>query len=182
MPHIRGLLNAGSFTFWARTVDFAYTLPAHASMLSGVSPEKHGVTWLERVEQTYPNVPTLFEIAKRAKLSTALVSGKTKFNVFAKPGALDWKYLPPAEPVLDLLVAGHAAKIIRDHKPHVMLVHLPGVDYVGHAVGWGTPEQLTWLGGRAPSRRRPHPVRPVDRRRAGRAKGHGPDPLPRPRD
>ena len=145
-PNIRFLLTNGSYTFWARTVDFAYTLPAHASMLTGVSPEKHGVTWLERVEDTYPKVPTLFEAAKAAGLSTALVSGKTKFNVFDKPGALDWTDLPPAEPVLDTAVAARAAAIIRQHKPHVMLVHLPGVDYVGHVRGWGSPDQLVWVG------------------------------------
>ena len=146
-PTIRGLLKEGSYTFWARTIDLAYTLPAHASILTGVSPEKHGITWNEKVELvTYPKAPTLFEVAKSAGLTTALISGKMKFNVFDKPGAVDWKYLPPAEPVLDTYVAERAAGIIREHKPHVMLVHLPGVDVVGHAVGWGTPEQVSWLG------------------------------------
>ena len=74
-PNIRGLLRDGSYTFWARTIDLAYTLPAHASMLTGVSPERHGVTWNERVEQARLKSPTLFEVAKSAGLTTALVSG-----------------------------------------------------------------------------------------------------------
>src|SRR4051812_17003518 len=54
VPTLRGLLKAGSYTFWARTVAEAYTLPAHTSMLTGVSPQKHGVTWNDHIEQAYP--------------------------------------------------------------------------------------------------------------------------------
>jgi predicted AlkP superfamily pyrophosphatase or phosphodiesterase len=146
VPNIRGLLKVGSYTFWARTVAEGYTLPAHASMLTGVSPQKHGVTWNDHIEQAYPLSPTLFEVAKQAGLTTALASGKTKFVVFDKPGTLDWKYLPRDEPILDTFVAQQAAQIVREHKPHVLFVHLPGVDYVGHARGWGSPDQVAWLG------------------------------------
>jgi predicted AlkP superfamily pyrophosphatase or phosphodiesterase len=146
VPNIRGLLKAGSYTFWARTVPEAYTLPSHASMLTGVSPQKHGVTWNDHIEQAYPESPTLFEVAKQAGLTTALASGKTKFVVFDKPGTLDWKYLPRDEPILDTFVARQAERMVREHKPQVLFVHLAGVDAVGHLRGWGSPEQLAWLG------------------------------------
>jgi arylsulfatase A-like enzyme len=145
-PNIRALLEAGSFTLWARTVDEGYTLPAHVSMLTGVSPAKHGVTWNDHIEEAFPQSPTLFEVAKGAGLTTAMASGKTKFVVLDKPGTLDWKYLPRDEPILDTFVAQQAATIVRDHKPHVLFVHLAGVDAVGHAAGWGSPEQIAWLG------------------------------------
>src|SRR5687767_13876906 len=32
-PHVRSLMARGSYTFWARTVPEAYTLPAHVSMV-----------------------------------------------------------------------------------------------------------------------------------------------------
>src|SRR4051794_27495970 len=35
-PNIRGLMNAGSFSLWARTTAVAVTLPSHVSMLTGV--------------------------------------------------------------------------------------------------------------------------------------------------
>jgi arylsulfatase A-like enzyme len=146
VPNIRGLLKAGSYTFWARTVPEAYTLPSHASMLTGVSPQKHGVTWNDHIEQAYPESSTLFEVAKQAGLTTALASGKTKFVVFDKPGTLDWKYLPRDEPILDTFVAKQAERMVREHKPQVLFVHLAGVDAVGHLRGWGSPEQLAWLG------------------------------------
>lgn len=145
-PNIRRLVASGSYTFWARTVDEGYTLPAHVSMLTGVPAAKHGITWNDHIEQSYPESPTLFDVAKAAGLTTALASGKTKFVVFDRPGAVDWKYLPRDEPVLDTFVAQQAAAILRDHKPHVTFVHLAGVDYVGHVRGWGSPDQLAWLG------------------------------------
>ncbi len=82
---MRSLVTKGSYTFWAETTPEAYTLPCHVSMLTGVSAEKHGVTWNEYIEQSYPNVLTLFEIAKKAGYSTAMATGKMKFIVFARP-------------------------------------------------------------------------------------------------
>ncbi len=45
MPNLRGLMKRGAFTFWAETTDVAVTLPSHTSMLTGVTPEKHGIHW-----------------------------------------------------------------------------------------------------------------------------------------
>jgi predicted AlkP superfamily pyrophosphatase or phosphodiesterase len=142
-PTIRGLAAAGSYTFWAQTVadPYVYTLPAHVSLLTGVNPDRHGVTWNEYIEESYPQVPTLFELAKARGLTTALVSGKMKFVALAKPGTLDHTYLPPDEPVPDALVAGEAVRVLREHRPHVLFVHLPGVDTAGHQAGWGSPAQ-----------------------------------------
>ena len=141
-PNIRHLMASGSFTLWARTVPECYTLPAHVSILTGVSPQKHGVEWNDHIEQAYPLVPTLFELAKRGGLTTAMFTGKTKFIALDKPGTIDWKFLPYDEPNPDALVVAEAVKGLREHRPHVTFVHLADTDVVGHAVGWGTPEQL----------------------------------------
>ncbi|HEY3394209.1 MAG TPA: ectonucleotide pyrophosphatase/phosphodiesterase [Lacipirellulaceae bacterium] len=141
-PNVRSLLAKGSYTFWAETTPEAYTLPCHVSMLTGVSAERHGVTWNEYIEQSYPNVPTLFEIARQAGYSTVMATGKMKFIVFTRPGALDDYYYPQEEPVSDDEVALHAAALLRKHRPHVMFVHFPGVDTVGHDFGWGSAEQI----------------------------------------
>jgi predicted AlkP superfamily pyrophosphatase or phosphodiesterase len=142
MPEVRTLCANGSFTFWAETTPEAYTLPCHVSMLTGVPAEKHGVTWNEYIEQSYPNVPTLFDIAKQSGLSTAMATGKMKFIVFARPGILDDYYYPQVEPVSDQDVALQAVHILTDKRPNVMFIHLPAVDSVGHEYGWGSPEQV----------------------------------------
>jgi len=142
MPRVRGLCKSGSFSFWAETAPEAYTLPCHVSMLTGTPSEKHGVTWNDYIEESYPNVPTLFEVAKQGGFSTAMVSGKMKFIVLLKPNTIDHYYLPPDEPVSDRQVAERAETILHQHRPQVMFVHLPGVDTVGHEFGWGSPEQI----------------------------------------
>src|SRR4051812_5293067 len=145
---IQGLLRTSAFTLWAQTVDhpYVYTLPSHVTMLTGVNPDRHGVTWNDYIE-SYPNVPTVFERAKATArngtpLTTAMTTGKMKFVAVNRPGTIDWTYIPPDEPVADMQVAREATKILREHKPNLLFVHLPGVDTIGHASGWGSPEQL----------------------------------------
>ena len=148
MPSIRDLMRHGSFTLWATTTDVAITTPSHVSMLTGVTPERHGITFnADPPEDARIAVPTIFDLAKRAGYTTALASGKRKFTLFGRTNAIDWQWLT-AETVTkdDREVADHAAEIIRDHKPDVMLVHFPGADVSGHGIGWGTPEQIATLG------------------------------------
>jgi hypothetical protein len=85
MPRVRALCASGSYTFWAETAAEAYTLPCHVSMLTGVSSDKHGVTWNDYIEEAWPNSPTLFELAHEAGYTTALVTGKMKFITLLKP-------------------------------------------------------------------------------------------------
>jgi predicted AlkP superfamily pyrophosphatase or phosphodiesterase len=140
-PNIRALAKRGCYSFWAETVQEGYTLPAHVSMLTGYPPDKHGVTWNDHIEDAFSEVPTIFELARKARLTTALVSGKTKFVALKKPGTLDWSFVPNDEPNTDLSVANEAATILREHQPHLLFVHLANVDDAGHAKGWGSSQQ-----------------------------------------
>lgn len=145
MPNLRALMRRGAYTFWAYTTPAAVTLPSHTSMLTGVTIERHTITWNdERAvgKPVYPAVPTIFEVAHENGLTTGFAAGKTKFHVFDKPGALDWKWIADQKVVTDPKVADHAAEIIRDHRPDVMFVHLPAVDTAGHSKGWGSPDQV----------------------------------------
>lgn len=145
MPHLRSLMARGSFTFWANTTDVAITLPSHTSMLTGVTPEKHGIHYNNDKptnKPEHPLVPTLFDLAKKQGRTTACCTGKHKFEAFDTPGALDWKFIKEAD---DAAVADAAAAIVREHKPDVLFVHFPDNDRIGHAVGWGTPDQVAHL-------------------------------------
>lgn len=149
-PAIRGMLSHSTFTFWARTTPQANTLPSHTSMLTGVIPRKHEIEWnrdLELARAVYPKSPTIFEVAKRAGFTTALAAGKSKFKVLAKPGTVDWCYLPDGAKSEDGDVIAHALTMIREHQPAVLFVHLPSVDNAGHKYGWSSPEQLEAIAG-----------------------------------
>ena len=142
-PVLRSLMAAGSFTMWARTTEASVTLPSHASMLTGVRPERHGVDWngdLKPEEQRYPLVPTLLDRARAAGMSTALVAGKSKFVALAREGTVDHVDITGGGSDTDVAVA--AERIVRDYRPRVMVVHFPATDGAGHGVGWGTPEQI----------------------------------------
>ena len=144
-PHIRQMMRDGSFTFWARSTAVSITLPTHVSMLTGVEPQVHGIHWnagLPLAEPVYPRVSTIFELAKKAGYTTAAVTGKSKFDVLGKPGTIDHAYWPDESKSDDADVAANAQQMLRSHRPEVFFVHFPGVDNVGHKIGWGTPEQL----------------------------------------
>ena len=144
-PVLRGLMAQGAFTLWAQTTALATTLPSFTSMLTGVSPRKHAIYWnklLTISPPEWPLRPTLFEMAKNAGYTTALVAGKAKFSHLNKPGTLDAFFTSPEDELPDAQVAVEAERVIAALKPEVLFVQFPGVDTVGHEQGWGSLEQL----------------------------------------
>jgi arylsulfatase A-like enzyme len=151
MPHLRRLMEAGAYSFWAQTIPAAITLPSHCSMLTGVGMEKHGVNWNKdrlAARTRYTQVPTLFELAKKAGYTTAMVAGKSKFVALARPGTLDWSVLPDTDEFSsDEQVAQEATNLLRQHAPQVMFVHFAGPDDSGHLHEWGSPQQVRTIEG-----------------------------------
>ena len=146
-PSIHALMQDGAFTFWSQTTAVSITLPSHTSMLTGVTPARHEIVWnadLPFSSPVWPKAPTLFEVAKHAGYTTAMVAGKSKFNQLAKPNTVDWLSVPQKanSKVSDGDVAAAAIDIIGQHRPDVLFVHFPDVDSAGHAKGWGSHEQL----------------------------------------
>lgn len=148
-PHLREMLRQGAYTFWARTTAVSITLPSHTSMLTGVVPGKHGIEWnrdLPFKEPVYPRVPTVFELATQAGYTAAMVAGKSKFCALAKPGTVTWaEYPKEGQGVSNEWVAAAAIKLIETKKPDLIFVHFPETDGVGHARGWGSPEQIACI-------------------------------------
>jgi len=110
-----------------------------------VVPVKHGIQWnadLPLTRAVYPLFPTIFELARQCGYSTAMVAGKSKFVILAKPKTLNWEFIPYTEKIEDYEVADQAAAMILLHQPDVLFVHLPGVDNAGHAFGWSSKQQM----------------------------------------
>lgn len=144
MPNMRALMRRGTFTFWATTTETAVTLPSHVSMLTGVTPERHRIWWdidPGPDDQQRPAFPTLFELARNNGLTAGMAVGKPKLGVLAGGKPLSWSFVPELY-ANDDQVAREAARIIADHRPQVMFVHLPDTDAAGHGSGWGSPEQI----------------------------------------
>ena len=160
MPNLQGVLAEGAHTWEARTIFPSKTLPSHTSMLTGVGPAKHHVSWNSwQPERGVVTVPTVFALAKAAGFSTAMFVGKEKFRHLVQPGTVDDFVFPatnsaivtktvgdsPAkddEPtVLAKFLAPHASAYLKEKKPALCFIHFTDPDDVGHLFGWGSPEQ-----------------------------------------
>ena len=142
-PRLHALLPQSSFTFWARTTAMSITLPSHVSMMTGVTPDRHGIIWNGGFHG-YPKYPTLFEVARkyRPELTTAVVAGKEKFRAFLRPGIVDFAFVPLSDDVDDPTVAAYAADLILKKRPNILFVHFANPDQYGHKYGWASPEQF----------------------------------------
>jgi arylsulfatase A-like enzyme len=100
-PNIHALMQAGSFTLWARTTAASVTLPSHVSMMTGVTPARHEIDWnrdLPLSKPIYPKGSTLFDLAHRNGYTTAMIAGKSKFDVFNRPGSIDFSWVSHPAP------------------------------------------------------------------------------------
>ncbi len=139
-PTLDDLIARGAYSPSAQTVKISETLPSHASMLSGMVPEKHGILWgVPYIGWPGMNGPTLFSVAHAAGLSTAMVFGKQKLNYLALPNSVDQLYGADAH---DLEVKDWAIEVIEASLPNIVFIHFPDVDRVGHAYGWMSPNQF----------------------------------------
>ncbi len=139
-PALDSLRDKGAYSPNAQTISLSITLPSHASMLSGVTPDKHGIQWgVPYIGWPGMTGPTLLSIAHDAGYSTAMAFGKDKLNYLALPGSVDEIFGTDTH---DTDVKNHAVEFIEAGLPTVLFVHLPDTDRVGHAYGWMSEEQL----------------------------------------
>jgi hypothetical protein len=139
-PTLDDLKTRGAYSPNAQTVLCSYTLPSHASMLSGVTPEKHGILWgTPYIGWPGMNGPTLFNVAHDAGLETAMVFGKQKLNYLVLQNSVDELRGTDAH---DPEVKEQAVELIEAGLPDVLFIHFPDTDRVGHAYGWMSSNQL----------------------------------------
>lgn len=139
-PSLDALRAQGAYNPAAKTVLPSVTLVSHASMLGGMSPEKHGIYWnTDDPDLGKVKGPTVFSVVHKAGLSTAMVVGKPKFEHLVLSGSVDnYDYAG----FIDRQVTNEAVKVIQTNMPNLLFIHLPDVDSAGHALGWMSPGQL----------------------------------------
>lgn len=135
------LMEEGAWTLDARTILPSRTLPSHTSMLTGVPPSVHGIEWNDdRVEvEGTVGVPTVFDVADEADVSTAAFFGKAKFRHLIHADAPQWASAPRGlEVVLASRITQDVEQFLRFRRPRLLFVHLSDPDIAGHAAGWMT--------------------------------------------
>jgi predicted AlkP superfamily pyrophosphatase or phosphodiesterase len=135
------LMREGSYAPDAQTILPSTTLPSHTSMLTGVDPGVHGITWnSDEIEKLgYVHVPTVFGLARAAGFRTAAFFGKSKLNHVHAPHTVD--YIHSLDSSLPWRHSGRrTARAVAQHlareRPNLLFVHLVEADYAGHLFGW----------------------------------------------
>jgi predicted AlkP superfamily pyrophosphatase or phosphodiesterase len=132
------LMGSGSATLDAQTTQPSRTLPSHTSMLTGVTPDIHGITWnSDRTDELGTvSVPTVFELAHQAGYHTAAFFSKSKFNHLVREGSLDEVGVPNGGVLSAARTVREAVRYMRHERPNLLFVHIADPDFMGHRVGW----------------------------------------------
>ena len=138
-PNMRSLAGRGSYTWQAQTINPSNTLPAHISMLTGVNPATHKITWDEYLPaKGRLTVASVFNAAQLAGKRSALVAGKDKFLTIKDGGAIDSFVLSARG---DDDVANQTILQV-DAGFDLVFVHFPDVDLMGHDKKWMSAQYL----------------------------------------
>lgn len=139
MPNLLNLIQNGAYSLTAQTIDPSSTLPAHASMLTGQCPAKHGVDWNDyEPEQGFAQGIDLFDITHQANMKTYIFAGKEKMQQLTEPASLDqFVYNGQGDTAL---MEQLMMEFPRDFG--FLFIHFPTTDRMGHDYGWLSPEQI----------------------------------------
>ena len=143
-PTLQRLMREGSYSLSASTIFPSKTLPSHASMLTGLPPERHGVLWNTgaTARTAVIDMPNVFSVARAHGYNTAAFFSKAKFHPLQVRNTLDYSQAPggwfskwsSARTVADV------ATYLSGAKPNLLFVHLADPDGAGHRAGWMTEE------------------------------------------
>ena len=95
-PTLQRLMQEGSYSLAARTIDPSRTLPSHTSMLTGLGPEQHHVLWnnVATAKAETIDLPNIFSVARSHGYRTAAFFSKAKFQPLQLDGTLDYSQAP----------------------------------------------------------------------------------------
>lgn len=137
-PNLDRLWQSGLYSWTAQTVRPSLTLPAIASLLSGVPPERHRIDWNHWApERGRLTVPTIFTLAQREQISTVAFVSKRKLQHLFGPETPFFVLNAEARHLIQ-----EATRYIAEHRPRLVFLHVADVDDAGHRHGWMTVRQL----------------------------------------
>ncbi len=142
-PNIKSLMKGGSYSLEALTVIPSRTLPAHTSLVTGLNTQRHGMElnrWAEFMG--YVDTETIFSIAKKHGLKTAMFVGKDKLEYLAKPGTVDHFESTGESPRSVQEIVARFSSYVKVEKPELVLIHFPEPDLTGHKAGWMSKEYV----------------------------------------
>jgi arylsulfatase A-like enzyme len=151
------MMRRGRYSLQARTVLPSNTIPSHTSLVTGVEPAVHGVDWNDRtsllvalltLSDRRRQVPTFFDLAEAAGLSSAAVMAKSQMRQLgtsASPDRLETPFFPfphiKREWNAERVVTEVETYLIAEGgRPNLLFLHLADPDLAGHDHGWMSEE------------------------------------------
>lgn len=151
LPEIERLAKDGVKALRVTTTTLMKTLPGHTSMLTGVSPDRHGITHNDLDETLKPiAVPTLFGLLKENQMKSAAVVGKRKIAFIIRPTGVDSIVQPETFLMGDYygrfpsLIDQGVKRELEKH-PAFVFVHYALGDTMGHIFKWESWPQRAGL-------------------------------------
>jgi hypothetical protein len=142
MLNLMEMMRNGAYTTSARTINYAVTLPAHASLFSGLCQSKHGVDWdVTTYYKGYSLGVDVFDSAHAAGLKTVMIVNKEKLRQLAEPETTD----------VFQVVYGIESTIMKAAIEQIplgfdlMFIHFGSPDNRGHKYGWMSDSYLKAL-------------------------------------
>ena len=133
----------GAWAPQARTASKSSTLPSHASMVSGVDFQRHGLGFnAYRPERGNIQYPTIFSAAQKARLTTAMFVGKRKLEHLLDPATQGNPVRFAVGGVRCSRVTKLAIPYLQQAEPGVVFLHFSDPDNAGHQFGWMSDEYL----------------------------------------
>ena len=142
MPNLAALrAESANNPLTAYTIDYPATSPSHASMLTGMCMEDHGVIYNKFfMYMGYAKGPDIFQLAHDAGLRTVMIVSKDKLRQLAEPETTDVFEVDYGEPAI---LRGVLPQIDQDFG--LMFIHVATPDNRGHKYGWMSGEYLKVL-------------------------------------
>lgn len=145
-PILYALIKENSYTLKAETIKPSMTIPAHTSLITGLTPKKHK-SYLDSWSDagSYLKADTIFCIAENRGMKTAMFVGKDKLKYLAKPGCVNHFFSSEGSSKRIQDIVSKFSKFFKKEKPELTLLHFPEPDLTGHRHAWMTDKYFTAL-------------------------------------
>jgi len=143
-PNIDYMIENGSHTLNARTVNPSITLPVHFSIFTSLNPISHNVLTNTGSPSPSSGARSIIDVAKDFGKKTAAFYSWEHFRNLSSLGSLDHSHLINSSSVenCDIEMARDAADYLISSNPDFCFVYFEGTDLAGHEAGWTSNEYL----------------------------------------
>jgi predicted AlkP superfamily pyrophosphatase or phosphodiesterase len=140
MPNLLDLMKVSAYSLTAQTTYPSSTLPAHASMLTGSCPSKHGVDWNDYLpKRGIARGVDLFDLTHAAGMQNVMYVGKEKLRQVTDASNIDrFVFINDRDKVIMQNLLGDFPQDFG-----VLFIHFATTDDMGDVYGWLSPEQFS---------------------------------------